>query len=199
MYRSALASQEELLGPEHPEVANTRNNLGINLYIQGKHVEAEAMHRRALAVRQKVFGADHVMVATSHSNLGVTLHAQDRWVEAEAELRRALELREAGLDADHQSLAASRLALAVTLLELGREGEALPLAEQAWDRISREGEPVEDQAETTFTLARALWATGGDRRRAGELARRALALYEEAGATQTSNAAEVRTWVQEHL
>src|SRR6185295_11564584 len=46
-YRKSLAMREKLLGPNHFEVANSYNNLGLNLLNTGRLDEAEQMFKRA--------------------------------------------------------------------------------------------------------------------------------------------------------
>ncbi len=65
----ALALQEAELGPSHPDLANTLNNLGV-VCERAKDVdEAERCYRRAYAIATAAFGADHPFVETSRQNL----------------------------------------------------------------------------------------------------------------------------------
>ena len=66
----SLAMREQLLGPDHPDVANSLNNLGHGYWLEGRYTEAEAAHLRALAIREKTFGPNHPSVAESLLNLG---------------------------------------------------------------------------------------------------------------------------------
>jgi tetratricopeptide (TPR) repeat protein len=45
-----LKIQEKLLGPEHPDLAQTLNNLGVLRHTQGRHAEAEAFYLWALEI-----------------------------------------------------------------------------------------------------------------------------------------------------
>jgi Flp pilus assembly protein TadD len=82
--------QERALGPGHPQVATTLNNLGVLYRQQGRYAEAEAAHRRALAIREGALGKNHPEVATSLSNLAALYYVQGRQAEAEALRERAL-------------------------------------------------------------------------------------------------------------
>ncbi len=55
----ALTIQEKVLGPEHPDTAQSLNNLASLYRDLGKHEEAEPLYQRALAIYVKVFGPDH--------------------------------------------------------------------------------------------------------------------------------------------
>lgn len=58
-------TRDGMLGPEHPHVATTLNNLGRLYYYQGKFAEAEPLFKRALAIREKALGPEHPQVAQS--------------------------------------------------------------------------------------------------------------------------------------
>ena len=61
--------QEASLGPAHPDLANTYNNLGVVYEITGKPADAELSFRRAYKIATVAFPADHPFVATSRKNL----------------------------------------------------------------------------------------------------------------------------------
>jgi hypothetical protein len=67
--RDAAARQESTLGPAHPDLANTLNNLGVVCERLGHLDEAERSFRRASAIATTVLPADHTFVATSRANL----------------------------------------------------------------------------------------------------------------------------------
>ena len=57
-------SSEKALGPEHPDVANSLNNLAALYQAQGRYAEAEPLYKRALAISEKALGPEHPDVAT---------------------------------------------------------------------------------------------------------------------------------------
>jgi Tetratricopeptide repeat/Protein of unknown function (DUF2914) len=67
--REAASLQEATLGPNHPGLANTLNNLAIVCEITEKPIEAERYFRRAWAIATAVLDADDPFVATSRKNL----------------------------------------------------------------------------------------------------------------------------------
>jgi hypothetical protein len=67
--REAADLQEATLGPLHPDLANTLNNLGVVCEITDKPVEAEHCFRRAWGISSAVLQPDHPFVATSRKNL----------------------------------------------------------------------------------------------------------------------------------
>src|SRR5262245_41889069 len=55
----ALEARERVLGPEHPSVAATLNNLAIVYYSKEELDKAESLYQRTLKIREKVLGPDH--------------------------------------------------------------------------------------------------------------------------------------------
>ena len=69
LLRRAVRAQEAALGPRHPDLASTVNNLGIVCEINDKPVDVEACFRRAFTIATHTLAPDDPMVATSRQNL----------------------------------------------------------------------------------------------------------------------------------
>jgi len=67
--REAAALQETQLGPLHPDLANTLNNLGVVYERADSPAEAELCYRRAYAIALTAHTPDHPLVVTSRKNL----------------------------------------------------------------------------------------------------------------------------------
>ena len=65
----AAQLQEVSLGPLHPDLANTLNNLGVVCEIREKPVDAERYFRRAWEIAAASLEPGHPFVATSRKNL----------------------------------------------------------------------------------------------------------------------------------
>jgi len=87
---SALAIREKALGPDHPDVAKSLNNLAEVYREQGRNADAEALYQRALAIREKALGPDHPDVAKSLNNLAEVYREQGRNADAEPVNRRGV-------------------------------------------------------------------------------------------------------------
>jgi tetratricopeptide (TPR) repeat protein len=87
LYRRTLAIQENLLGLEHPDVADTLNNLAMIYKAQGKYPDAEPLYKHALAIREKALGPDHPELADSLDNLAMVYKAQWKYPEGGASLQ----------------------------------------------------------------------------------------------------------------
>ncbi len=69
LLHAAALLQEASLGPLHPDLANTLNNLGIVCEITGNLADAERHFRRASEIAATVLEPGHPFVATSRKNL----------------------------------------------------------------------------------------------------------------------------------
>ena len=67
----AVAIDEAVYGPDHPEVAIDLSNLATILLDLGQLAEARSLVERALAIDEAVYGPDHPTVATLRANLAV--------------------------------------------------------------------------------------------------------------------------------
>jgi tetratricopeptide (TPR) repeat protein len=74
----ALAICEQVLGPQHPGLATSLNNLAELYRAQGKYAEAEPLYQRALAIWEQALGPQHPDLATSLSNLAVLYRTQGK-------------------------------------------------------------------------------------------------------------------------
>jgi Tetratricopeptide repeat/Protein of unknown function (DUF2914) len=69
LLRNAAHLQETTLGPLHPDLASTLNNLAIVSEKTGRQDDAEKLYRRATAIASRSLPADHPMVTESRQNL----------------------------------------------------------------------------------------------------------------------------------
>ncbi|MBT1570101.1 tetratricopeptide repeat protein, partial [Klebsiella pneumoniae] len=64
------------LGPDHPDVATSLNNLAELYRSQGQYAQAEPLFKRSLAIWERALGPDHPDVATSLNNLAELYRSQ---------------------------------------------------------------------------------------------------------------------------
>ncbi|MDZ4723273.1 MAG: tetratricopeptide repeat protein, partial [candidate division Zixibacteria bacterium] len=84
---------EKALGPDHPDVALSLNNLAFLYNTQGQYALAEPLYKRALEIREKALGPDHPNVAGSLENMAALYRATEREKEAEKLEQRAARIR----------------------------------------------------------------------------------------------------------
>ena len=88
LLREAAVLQEAILGPLHPDLANTLNNLGVVCERNDNAVGAEDCFRRAVAIATTVFDSDHPFVATSRQNLRDFCEARGKTMDEQPVARR---------------------------------------------------------------------------------------------------------------
>ncbi|MEM8997225.1 MAG: winged helix-turn-helix domain-containing protein [Acidobacteriota bacterium] len=103
--RQVLASRLELVGAEHPDVAQSRHNLACMLLEARCFSEAEAEARAALSSRLERFGLSSLRVSYSEVALARILLGRHQRVEARQLLRRALRTQTSHLPAASERLA----------------------------------------------------------------------------------------------
>ena len=180
LYTRALAIREKTLGPDHPDVAKSLNNLAILYSEQERYGDAEPLLTRALAIVEKALGPDHPAVAQSLNDLAGLYDAQGRYQEAEPLLRGALAIWEKALGPDHADVAQSLTNLSAVYEAQGRYGEAEPLYKRALAIQEKALGP--DHPDVAFTLngLAGLYDAQGRYAEAEPLYTRALAIHEKA-------------------
>jgi hypothetical protein len=81
LLREAAALQERTLGPQHPDLANTLNNLGVVCEMADNPIDAEHYFRRAYTIATAALSPDHPFVVTSRKNLHDFCAARGRPVQ----------------------------------------------------------------------------------------------------------------------
>jgi tetratricopeptide (TPR) repeat protein len=119
-----IETRQRVLGPEHPDTLDSRNNLAIVLDEQGKHAEAEKEQRAVLAIEERVLGPEHPDTLGSRNNLAIVLRAEGKYAEAEKEGRAVLAIRERVLGPEDRETLGSRNNVANTLYAQGKYVEA---------------------------------------------------------------------------
>ncbi len=101
LYIRCLAICEKALGPHHPDVGTSLNNLAAMYQAQGKYEPAEPLYIRSLAIREKALGPDHPDVGGSLNNLALMYQAQGKYALAEPLFKRSIPIFEKALGRDH--------------------------------------------------------------------------------------------------
>ncbi len=180
-FERALAIWRPALAPNHPLVATCLNNLGTAYSELGRVDEARMYLQQSLDMLVAKFGSDHPAVAAVTGNLGELAADHGDYAEAMTLCKRSLAIYEATLGKGHPDTAYALTCLGRAHIGAGAPAAALPPLRKALAlRETNPGDPA-DLAETQFALARALWVTKTDRRRAVELATASRAAYAAGG------------------
>ena len=100
-----LHRQQQRLGPDHPEVAATLNNLAVAHGALGDHQTKKELLERVLKIEEEHFGPDHPDVAVTLNNLGEAHGALGDHHTKKDSLERALKIKEEHFGTDHPEVA----------------------------------------------------------------------------------------------
>ena len=136
LFEKALEIRRRLLTDDHPDTAQSYNNVAANLNAQGKYAAAQPLFEKALEIRRRLLTDDHPDTAQSYNNLAANLNAQGKYLEARDQWLRAVKsldkarLRVAftGLERAGGTKDSSRLALAAVLARLGQPARGVAIA-----------------------------------------------------------------------
>lgn len=131
MYDRVLTIQEDVLGPEHPELALSLTNLATVHYWKGEYLKGIGFSRRALEVQERALGPDHPDYALSLVGLGIAHFSMGKYAEARDLLERARGVQERAMGPESPDLASTLNNLAAAHMELGDYTTAQPLFERA--------------------------------------------------------------------
>jgi tetratricopeptide (TPR) repeat protein len=196
-YDEALAACREALdlytrnrGSEAPLIALVLNDIADIHRHAGNAALAVESADRALAILRQL-DPEHPRVSTVLGTRAEALLELGRYEDARRDASSALALAEKRFGADSVRLVPVLRALGDSYLGLDEPARAREVLERASALSNPTLEPA-DLANTSFALARALVATGGDRARAADLAQKAEADYAAAGNERARQA--VATW-----
>jgi tetratricopeptide (TPR) repeat protein len=121
----AYKIQSELLGPMHPEVAQTVQNLGILYKRKGNLLEARLYCDKALSIRTQVFDPRHPLVEASLHNLGSCCFSQGDLNKARGCFEQVLDIQTERLGGhQHPRAQQSLMILAQIAMKQGRMEDA---------------------------------------------------------------------------
>ncbi len=178
LIQRALEIRERVLGPEHPDTAQSLNSLALLYWHQGKDEQAEPLIQRALAIYERVLGPEHPDTASSLNNLAILYREQGKDEQAEPLYQRALAIYERVLGPEHPNTATSLNNLAALYDSQGKDEQAEPLYQRALAIMERVlGPEHPDTAQSLNNLA-ILYRDQGKYEQAEPLYQRALAIRE---------------------
>ena len=137
LLNDALQIREKTLGPDHPAVAATLNNLAVLFGKRSKYKEAEPLCKRALEIREKCLGHDHPDVAKQLNNLALLCQNQGKYEEVEKYYKRALDIYIKKLGPDDPNVAKTKNNLASAYLKQNKYKEAENLYMEILSRVKQ--------------------------------------------------------------
>ena len=103
----ALAIRERILGPDHPAVASSHNNLGIVLQSEARYALAADRYREAARIYARAAGVAHPSLANALNNLGLAEVLEGDVDAGFDHLSEALRRRQESRPAEHPDIANS--------------------------------------------------------------------------------------------
>jgi tetratricopeptide (TPR) repeat protein/predicted Ser/Thr protein kinase len=192
----AVQLKEQALGRDHPDVAISIGNRSEIEKALGLLQPALADAERAIQIFSEHGDPNAAALARAHDARADVLVELGRYSEAAAAYRRGLAILRTDSEDTHPDEATALNGLGVATLGEGRPEEAIPLIERALTMRQQREIDATLVAETRFSLARALWAGGGDRRRARSLALAAREAFVAKGRAQ--RVSELEGWLGTH-
>ncbi|MEM6290310.1 MAG: serine/threonine-protein kinase [Myxococcota bacterium] len=129
-YERAIAVRGAALGPEHPDVAQSLDNMAQALQNAEKLDQALDAAQRAQAM-YAVAGPELGVAGINWNTLGNVYAGLGRWREAKAAYEHAVRIMSSAFGPTHPYAAMSMNALAVSWMELGKPDEAVTLYERS--------------------------------------------------------------------
>jgi serine/threonine protein kinase len=133
----ALAIERDLHHSNHPDVAQSLEQLARVHESLGHDVQAEPLLREALGIFQGALPGDHPETATCINDLALVLEDLGRETDAESLFLEALEMNRRLFKSDHIVLVRCLTDLGQARLHLGRAGEAEPPLKEALQMCQR--------------------------------------------------------------
>lgn len=177
---AGLAIREQVLGPEHLDVAQSLSTLAAVLLSTQNHAGAKSLHERALKIHEKTLGPDHPRVAASRNNLGILHENMGDDAGARSYYERAIAIYEKALGPDHPTLAQSLLNLGNVLRRTGDYAGARPLFERALEIQEKALAPDHPDVALSLNSLTALLRNIGEHAEALPLHERAIRIHEKA-------------------
>jgi tetratricopeptide (TPR) repeat protein len=196
-----LGIYERAYGAGHARLADVYARLGVIEFRRGAYDKALAAYETALAINTRHRGPSHFNVGHDHLNIAEARLALGRYDEALAAVEQAEAILRPNLvstPALAPFLASVRGRAQLGKGELAAATATLERAVQGLEGLPGGITPME-RADAAWALAQALAKTGrADDPRALELARAALAIYEQQGAEVHTPRQAVQRWLDAH-
>lgn len=171
---------ESALGPDHPVLASSLNNLAAVYTGLRRYADAEPLYLRAMATRQRAHGPHHRSLVVDLNNLAVLYMNQKRYPQAEPLYWRALAILESSLGPDHPEVAQSLTNLVSLYSTQGKYGQAKSLAQREVDILERARGPQHPEVASALRYLGAIYLAMSELAQAELASRRSLAILEAA-------------------
>jgi tetratricopeptide (TPR) repeat protein len=195
-HRELLATLREAYG-DHPLVVRELTNFAITYTRAKRSEDARPLFEEALALADRIHGPEHVALVGTLRAAGYFFLEVNDFARAHEVLARAVTTFERTAPAGPE-LAALLVGLGQAEHGTGKPAQAVTTLERALTLWGTSRSNAHLLPSAHYALARALWDSGGDRRRARALALQARDGYRTAGGPWAEAADTVSTWLERH-
>ncbi|HEY7122999.1 MAG TPA: tetratricopeptide repeat protein [Ktedonobacterales bacterium] len=159
LFRQALERCEQLLGPEHSQIAELLWPFASLLWRLGHYPQAESLAQRALALQEHHLGGDHYKVGLILTILGAVALYQDQYQKAERLFLRVIHLYEQTFGSEHFYLSSVKKQLADLYMRQALYPQAVALYQHVLQIAEQHFGPAHIQiAATVLDLGRSHFA-----------------------------------------
>ena len=187
--KQSLKIMEEVLSPNHPDVAAALNNIGSALADIKQYDEAEPYYRSCIALRTRLYGPDALVLATPFYNLGELAYRRGDGAASLRDYGASRALVEKARGPDDDDVFDSRMGEGLALGLLGRFPESLATLEAVLPELQKRALPPWNVAQAKLGIAASLRALHRDEPRVAALALEVSRLEGERHAEQREQAA----------
>jgi tetratricopeptide (TPR) repeat protein len=185
--RPTVEAMIRLRGADHPSLSSMFLTMAVGQAKLKDYPAAHASIDRCVAIVRARQGPDHVKVASCLEWKATFWQEQGKFADALETYQAALAIRRKSLAPSDPDLSYAYDGIGQSLLGLGRPADALAPLETA---LRLRGPSPSERADTQFALARALWESRKDRKRALLLGAQAKENYVRAAAPDKARRAD---------
>ena len=119
LFREAVSMKRDAFGPDHPEVAVSLVEIGVQCFALERNDDALAAFHEAKKIRMHSFGSDHPKVAAVLNNIGCVYFQQKSPVAALTSFQEARDMQQHAMERGGAKIDLDLLQVATTLCNLG--------------------------------------------------------------------------------
>ncbi|AKB58701.1 hypothetical protein MSBR2_2185 [Methanosarcina barkeri 227] len=137
MYEEILRILEAELGPQHPNVATTLNNLALLYKSTGEYEKALPLFQMALAIREKILDPQNPDIASTLNDLAELYRMMGRYDKAFPLYQKIFDIYEQMLSPQNPEVAMALNDLALLYSEMGNYDKALSLYQRTLEIVEK--------------------------------------------------------------
>ena len=180
VYLRLISLRENVLGKEHPDTANTYNDIGQTYHRLGDYPKALEYCFEALKTKENVLGQEHPDTATTYNTVGIIYHSQGDYPKALEYYFKALDIQEKVLGKEHSDTATSYNEIGVVYYNQGDYPKALEYYFKALDIYEKVLGKEHPDTAASYNNIGEIYRSQGDYPKALEYNFKAQGIFEKA-------------------